>query len=302
MTKNKKSNYSKLKQNKMTENWDKFEPFKRVQKQGFSFQPSRYETWKGEKMVDSGKTNSIINARVVNINGDEKMEITFNDTKLNNELANKNIYDEFVTGNDRLQLITIPNETNSQNMGIQMFKMTIGATRQHKNFNSNEPYCFNLFLLNGKIAKVTFSYSSPEKLIEFYSEQQDEDNEDLDLEGLEFVFHSSDHLRYENGRHVSGPHGGAPRAIKVEPNISGNEGYTVTMFNTDGGQAVVQMAPKQMKIVRADSKKIELKGYGYDQMGSSFADYGLTVFLDGQRIEKCILHMYDRGVDIEYLT
>lgn len=118
---------------------------------------------------------------------------------------------------------------------------------------------------------------------------------------LNFIFKSSDHLRYENGKHVSGPHGGARRAIKVEPNISGNEGYTVTMFNTDGGRAIVQMAPKQMKLVKADSKKIELKGYGYDQIGSSFADYGLTVFLDGQHIEKCILHMYDRDVDIEYL-
>lgn len=282
--------------------FDKFEPLKSLQKKDFAFRPTRYETWKGGKMIDSGNTNSIINARVVKIDEDEKIEVTFNDPKLNNELANKNIYDEFLTAHDRLQLITIPNETNSQNMGIQMFKMTIGATRMHKNFKSNEPYCCNLFLLNGKIAKVTFSYSNPEKLVEFYSEQQDEDKKDLDLKGLEFVFHSSDHLRYENGRHVSGPHGGAPRAIKVEPNISGNEGFTVTMFNTTGGQAVVQMAPKQMKLIRADNKKIEMKGYGYDQMGSSFADYGLTIFLEGQRIEKCILHMYDRGFDIEYLT
>lgn len=36
---------------------------------------------------------------------------------------------------------------------------------------------------------------------------------------LNFIFKSSDHLRYENGEHVSGPHGGARRAVKVEPNI-----------------------------------------------------------------------------------
>ncbi|MCA6444096.1 MAG: hypothetical protein IM600_11765 [Bacteroidetes bacterium] len=118
---------------------------------------------------------------------------------------------------------------------------------------------------------------------------------------LEFVFLSSDHLRYENGRHVSGPHGGAPRAVKVEANISGNEGFTVTMFNTDGGQAVVQMAPKQMKLVGSDNEKIQLKGYGHDAMGASFADYGLTIFHTNGNIEKCKLHMYDRGVDIEYL-
>jgi hypothetical protein len=48
-------------------------------------------------------------------------------------------------------------------------------------------------------------------------------------EKMNFVFKSPDHIRYENGRHVSGPHGGAGRAVKVEPNISGGEGYTVTL-------------------------------------------------------------------------
>ena len=117
---------------------------------------------------------------------------------------------------------------------------------------------------------------------------------------LNFIFKSSDHLRYENGKVVSGPHGGAPRAVKVEPNISGNEGQTVTMFNTDG-QYVVQMAPKPMKIIQQSADKIVLRGYGQDMMGSSFADYGLTInFINGQRT-KCILHMHDRNIDIEYL-
>lgn len=275
--------------------FDKFEAFQGVQKQDFAFRPTRYETWIGGKMVANGKITSIISARAITLDGAEKMEVTFNHPQLNTELASKNIFDEFVTSSDRLQLITIPNETNTENMGINMFKMTIGATRQSKNFNRNEPYCCNLFMQNGAIAKITFSYSSPEKLIEFYSEPE---NEELDLE---FVFHSSDHLRYENGRHVSGPHGGASRAVKVEANITGNEGYTVTMFNTDGGQAVVQMAPKQMKLVGTDNEKIQLKGYGFDAMGASFADYGLTIFHSKGNIEKCILHMYDRNVDIEYL-
>lgn len=275
--------------------FDNFEPFKTVQKQDFAFRPTRFETWVGGKMIASGKTTSIISAKVVVIDDTEKMEVSFSDSSLNNELANKNLFDEFITSKDRLQLITIPIETNSENMGIMMFKMTIGATRQKKNFSQNEPYCCNLFMQSGKIAKITFSYSNPEKLIEFYSEQEERK---LDLK---FVFHSSDHLRYENGIHVSGPHGGAPRAIKVEANINGNDGYSVTMFNTDGGQAVVQMAPKQMKILENNGEKIILKGYGRDAYGASFADYGLTIHHSNGNIKKCILHMYDRGVDIEYL-
>jgi hypothetical protein len=122
---------------------------------------------------------------------------------------------------------------------------------------------------------------------------------------LDFVFKSSDHLRYENGNHVSGPHGGAGRAVKVEPNISGGEGLTVTLYNLDGNHPVwqnnVQMAPKQMKIIKETNDKIVLRGYGHDAMGASFSDYGLTINLKNGELYNCILHMHDRGVDIEYL-
>jgi len=122
---------------------------------------------------------------------------------------------------------------------------------------------------------------------------------------MNFVFKSPDHIRFENGKHVSGPHGGAGRAVKVEPNISGGEGYTVTLYNLDGNHPVwqnnVQMAPKQMKVIQQAGDKIILRGYGHDAMGSSFADYGLTIYFKNGEVEKCILHMHDRNVDIEYL-
>ncbi|MFM9947493.1 MAG: hypothetical protein ACKV1O_06100 [Saprospiraceae bacterium] len=110
---------------------------------------------------------------------------------------------------------------------------------------------------------------------------------------LNFVFKSSDHLRFENGKLISGPHGGAGRAVKVEPNISGDEGCTVTLYNLDGNHPVwqnnVQMAPKQMKVIQQTNEKIVLRGYGYDAMGSSFADYGLTITLDNGTIENGVV-------------
>jgi len=135
----------------------------------------------------------------------------------------------------------------------------------------------------------------------FYAKLVEINQDEVEELELDFVFHSSDHLRYENGRHVSGPHGGAPRAVKVEANISGNEGYIVTMFNTDGGQVVVQMAPKRMKLVGIDNEKIQLVGFGRDAMGASFSDYGLTIYHDDGSIEKCVLHLFDRNIDIVYL-
>ena len=136
---------------------------------------------------------------------------------------------------------------------------------------------------------------------------------------LNFVFKSPDHLRHENGRHVSGPHGGAGRAVKVEPNINGCEGYNIqggegyilTIFNLDGNHPVwqnnIQVTPKPMKIVSQTSEKIVLRGYQVKAKGPfgwvdfNGADFGLSIFLKNGEIDKCILHMHDRRVDIEYL-
>lgn len=65
---------------------------------------------------------------------------------------------------------------------------------------------------------------------------------------LNFLFISSDHLRYEQGIHVSGHHGGAKRAIEVKPNPKGI-GYLVTIYNFDNSYfgSNVQIFPKLMK-------------------------------------------------------
>ncbi len=117
---------------------------------------------------------------------------------------------------------------------------------------------------------------------------------------IPFLFNSADHIRYENGVVVSGPHGGAPRAIKVESNISGGKGFTVTIYNTDE-QYVVQMTPKQMEIIKQDRNQIILRGFGSDFFGGSFTDYGLTINYIDDEIDNCILHLLDRNVDIKYL-
>lgn len=131
----------------------------------------------------------------------------------------------------------------------------------------------------------------------------------IDISNIKF--HSDNHIRYEHGRIAitnasdeRGHNKGANRGIQIEPNINGGEGYTVTMFNLDGNHPLwgnnVQMAPKQMKIISSDHEKIVLRGFGYDRMGGSFADYGLTIYHNGVKPVRMKLHMYDRAIDIEY--
>jgi hypothetical protein len=120
----------------------------------------------------------------------------------------------------------------------------------------------------------------------------------------DFYFHSSDHLRYEEGIHTSGPHeNGARRAMKIER--KDNNKYIVTIFNLDGVHPLwrnnVQMAPKQMEIIRAEEFLTELRGYGRDFLGNSFEDYGVTIEHSKNGIEHVTLNILDRNINIKYL-
>jgi hypothetical protein len=187
----------------------------------------------------------------------------------------------------------------------------------------------SLFYCNGILSRIYFNRNNPLIMLEFNSNQQgkiaDVENplrkiaeeiqnarkkEQIKLSDVYFV--SNSHQRYENGMPIHGLQSGCKRAVKIEDNINGGEGYTVTVFNLDVTHPVwgnnVQMSPKPMKVIQQTSEKIILRGFGHDQMAlamgagddASFAHYGLSVFLKNGEVEKCILHMHDRGIDIEY--
>lgn len=126
-----------------------------------------------------------------------------------------------------------------------------------------------------------------------------------------FVFESNQHQRYENGNLVQGLQE-CPRIIKVEKNVNGcsgyllknGDGYIVRMINGDTGQP--QMSAKPMRVIKSTATEVTLRGYmvsaqtpfGFQDV--NMADYGLTVSLKDGKVIKCVLHMYDRNVDIEY--
>ena len=119
------------------------------------------------------------------------------------------------------------------------------------------------------------------------------------------VFDSSDHIRFQNGQNVSGHNYGCNRRLVIQKNIEGGEGYTVSMYNLDGlhplWQNNVQMAPKRMRIVKVDNNIVQLRGYGFDMMGASFADYGVSLLIENDVISRVQLNMYDRNISIVYL-
>jgi hypothetical protein len=137
-------------------------------------------------------------------------------------------------------------------------------------------------------------------LFDFFKSGSDKPK--IDLNDLKFI--SDDHIRYQNGKDATGHNYDCWRGIRIQDNISGSSGYTVTVYNLDGKHPVwgnnIQMSPKQMKIIEQTNSLIKLKGFGSDSLGSSYADYGLTLILNNNAVEKITLHLYDRKVDIEY--
>lgn len=130
--------------------------------------------------------------------------------------------------------------------------------------------------------------------------------------GDPFIFNSNKHTRKQAG--VSLPTSECNRQIKIEKNINGRIGYSVTIFNTDGVHPLwgnnIQMATKPMKIISVSASHVELRGYGYDEkalnMGvspqdASFENYGLVIhFSSDSRIVKCTLLLLEREVSIDY--
>lgn len=127
-----------------------------------------------------------------------------------------------------------------------------------------------------------------------------------------FTFQSNCHQRYENGRPVQGLQD-CLRTVSVVKNTNGcpgyrlqpGIGYIVKIYNDDLGKP--NMSDKPMKVVRKTADMLELRGFpieaqtpfGWQEV--DYRDYGFIVHYKEEKVDKCVLHMYDRNVRIEYM-
>lgn len=127
-----------------------------------------------------------------------------------------------------------------------------------------------------------------------------------------FVFKSNCHQRYENNQPVMGLQK-CIRTVSVVKNTNGCQGYRlnpgigyiVKIYNDDLGKP--NMSDKPMKVVRKTDTFIELRGFPIEAMSPfgwqevDYSDYGFFVYYKNGIVEKCVLHMYDRNIKIEYM-
>ncbi len=135
---------------------------------------------------------------------------------------------------------------------------------------------------------------------DIFNSNSSNDKPSINLSDYKFL--SDNHIRIQNGQSTNGNNKGAWRGIRIKS--SDDKTFYVTMYNMNGNHPVwgdnIQMAEKRMKLINETADKIILRGYGTDSMGTSFADYGLTLHKSNNEINKITLHMHDRNVDIVY--
>lgn len=127
-----------------------------------------------------------------------------------------------------------------------------------------------------------------------------------------FTFQSNCHQRYENGSPVQGLQD-CLRTVSVVKNTNGcpgyrlqpGIGYIVKIYNDDLGKP--NMSDKPMKVVRKTADMLELRGFPIEAQSPfgwqevDYSDYGFIVYYKNGQIDRCVLHMYDRNIRIEYL-
>lgn len=126
-----------------------------------------------------------------------------------------------------------------------------------------------------------------------------------------FTFKSDCHQRYESNIPVQGLQQ-CGRTVSVISNTNGcpgyrleaGVGYIVKIYNDNLGKP--NMSDKPMKLIRKTNEMAEFRGFpieaqtpfGWQEI--DYSDYGLTIYYKNSNVCKCVLHMYDRGVDLEY--
>ena len=77
-------------------------------------------------------------------------------------------FDRATTSGERILFYIAAEQTNVQNTSLYMLSSMLGYTRNHKYYDSNEPIFASVFTINHNVAKVSFTFGNPDRLIEFF--------------------------------------------------------------------------------------------------------------------------------------
>ena len=150
------------------DNWPMFQDFSF---QEFSFPVDRYEEWESGRLTDYGEVHGNIRFEYKRgglFRGKQSIKIMFDNNPMPEKMISEINFDRATTSGERILFYIAAEQTNVQNAALGMLSSMLGYTRSCKNYNPNEPIFASVFTINHNVAKVSFTFCNPDRLIEFY--------------------------------------------------------------------------------------------------------------------------------------
>ncbi|MGL4955734.1 MAG: hypothetical protein ACRC9X_00975 [Bacteroidales bacterium] len=308
----------------------------KIKRKPFYFVADHCKVWQRGKCIAEWDSTFELDADI-NLDN-EDIEVTLNNPELSKYIVSFFTFSEISLNNDRVLwsnnlLSNKANVKESEPSNMSLFYYKGVLSRIYLNVYSRKEITMLEFTLKNEryIADIKNPVKESIKQLKFSVRNEDSipniqgllksiigegiRAQQFELNNLDFT--SSSHQRYEKGVPVRGFQQ-CRRAVKVERNINGCEGYKlttgdgfiVTILNLEGNNLWgnnVQVTPKPMRIISQNSEEIVLRGYQVEAMSPfgwidfNGADYGLSIFFTKSgEIDKCVLHMHNRNTDIEY--
>lgn len=150
------------------DSWPLFQDFSFKE---FRFPVDRYEEWEDGRMIDFGEVHFNICFKY-NAGGFFSRKTSIDVVLDNNPISQKIIssikFDRATTNGDRILFYVAAEQKNIQNPALEMLSSMLGYTRDSKYYDSIEPVFASIFTINHDVAKVSFSFGNPDRLIEFF--------------------------------------------------------------------------------------------------------------------------------------
>lgn len=144
---------------------DRYNTMQYVRLSDMTFRPHQYVEYSGGHVKSQGLTNLSISISS-DASGEIKVALLGND--ITKKISSSFIFDKCLTLDDRLLMFISPKKTNTDILVLNTLNaIGIPHTRFLKLFSSIEPVVGSIFTENGRIVKISFTISGPERLIEF---------------------------------------------------------------------------------------------------------------------------------------
>lgn len=137
----------------------------------FYFPVDRYEEWEEGRLVQSDEIHFNIRFKYNSgwlLNKKVSIDVKLVDNPLPHKILSNITFDKATTNGDRILFYIAAEQTNATNPALIQLSTMLGFTRKSKYYDSKDPIFASVYTINHKVAKVSFSFENPDRLIEFY--------------------------------------------------------------------------------------------------------------------------------------